>query len=106
MKCKGPRAARDMKAESHAPSYRVWTAQTLDEWMEGNAPAVIGDISWEGSMGRSKLRYKRLGEAYPSGIGLWGSLLQETGKKYVCISHETLRMIKASALQAVVNKGE
>ena len=25
--------------------------------MEGNAPAVIGDISWEGSMVRSMLRY-------------------------------------------------
>ena len=95
-----------MKAESHAPSYRVWTAQTPDEWMEGDAPAVIGDTSWEGSMGRSILRYKRLGEAYPSGIGLRGSLLQETGKKYVCISHETLRMIKASVLLAFVKKGE
>ena len=62
--------------------------------MEGDAPAVIGDTSCGGSMGRSVLRYKRLGEAYPSGIGLRGSLLQETGKKYVCISHETLRMIK------------
>ena len=95
-----------MNAESHAPSYRVWTAQTPDEWMEGNAPAVIGDISWEGSMGRSILRYKRLGEAYPSGIGLWGSLLQETGKKYVCISHKTLRMIKASVQPAFVKKDE
>ena len=106
MKCKGKGATRDMNAESHAPSYRVWTAQTPDEWMEGNAPAVIGGISWEGSMGRSILRYKRLGEAYPSGIGLWGSLLQETGKKYVCISHKTLRMIKASVLPAIVKKGE
>ena len=102
MKCKGTGAAGDMNAESHAPSYRVWTAQTPDEWMEGNAPAVMGDISWEGSMGRSMLRYKRLGEAYPSGIGLWGPLLQETGKKYVCISHETLRMIKASVLLAFI----
>ena len=106
MKCKGTGAARDMNAESHAPSYRVWTAQTPDEWMEGNAPAVIGDISWEGSMGRSMLRYKRLGEAYTSGNILWGSLLQETGKKYVCINHETLRMIKASVLPAIVKKGE
>ena len=95
-----------MNAESHAPSYRVWTAQTPDEWMEGNAPAVIGDISWEGSMGRSILRVKRLGKTYPSGIGLWGSLLQETGKKYVCISHKTLRMIKASVLLEFVKKGE
>ena len=41
--------------------------------MEGDAPAVIGDTSWEGSMGRSILRYKRLGEAYPSGEnkGIW-----------------------------------
>ena len=89
MKCKGTGATRDMNAESHAPSYRVSTAQTPDEWMEGNAPAVIGDISWEGSMGRSILRCKRLGEAYPSGIGLWGSLFQETGKIYVYQSRDT-----------------
>ena len=47
---------------------------------------------------------KRLGEAYPRGIGLWGSLIQETKKKYMCISHATLRMIKASALQAFAMK--
>ena len=49
---------------------------------------------------------KRLGEADPRGIGLWGSLFQETGKKYMCISHETLKMIKASVLLAFVKKGE
>ena len=106
MKCQGMGATRDMNAESHAPSYRVWTAQTPEEWMEGDAPAVIGNISWEGSMGRSILRIKRLGKAYLSGIGWWVTLIQETGKKYVCISHETLRMIKASVLPAFVKKGE
>ena len=61
---------------------------------------------WQsGSMDRKILR-KRLGEAYPRGIGLWGSLLQETRKKYMCISHATLRMIKASVLLAFVKKGE
>ena len=57
MKSKRMGATRDMNAESHAPSYRVWTAQNLNEWIEGNAPAVIGDISSEGSMGRSILRF-------------------------------------------------
>ena len=61
---------------------------------------------WQsGSMDR-KYCEKRLGEAYPRGIGLWGSLLQETRKKYMCISHATLRMIKASVLLAFVKKGE
>ena len=49
---------------------------------------------------------KRFGEVDPRGIGLWGSLLQETRKKYMCISHATLRMIKASVLLAFVKKGE
>ena len=61
---------------------------------------------WQsGSMDRKILR-KRLGEAYPRGIGLWGSSIQETRKKYMRISHATLRTIKASVLQAFVKKGE
>ena len=33
MKCQGMEATRDMNAKSHAPSYRVWTAQTPDEFV-------------------------------------------------------------------------
>ena len=31
--------------------------------------------------------------------------MEETGKKYMCISHETLRMIKTSVLLVFVKKG-